>query len=88
MIDHLRDQLKKEGSLNLWLKVHAGASRTCVREFLPDGTIKIDIATKPEKGKANAALIRYLSELFDVPQNSVKILRGETGRKKQVEITL
>lgn len=53
---------------------------------MTDGAIKIDVAAPPEDGKANAELIRFLAEYFDVPRSSVEILSGQTGRRKVVKI--
>jgi uncharacterized protein (TIGR00251 family) len=38
-------------------------------------------------GKANAHLLRFLAELFDVSPSSVELISGETGRDKRVRIT-
>lgn len=46
--------------------------------------LKIRLPAPPVEGKANAALIRFLSDRLDVPANRVSILSGETGRNKRV----
>ena len=37
-------------------------------------------------GAANEELVEFLSEFFDVTDEDVKILRGEKGKEKTVEI--
>jgi uncharacterized protein (TIGR00251 family) len=38
-------------------------------------------------GLANEDLIKILSEYFNVPKTSIKIVRGATSRNKTIEIT-
>jgi len=51
-----------------------------------NGALKIKITAPPVDGKANAALIEFLSDVLDVPKRNIEILKGETGRNKSVEI--
>lgn len=44
--------------------------------------LKVAVTAAPEKGKANARLIRLLADAFDVAKSDVRILRGETERTK------
>lgn len=48
--------------------------------------LKLRIAAPPVEGKANKAVILFLSSWLDVPKTSVSLLRGETGRVKVVEV--
>ena len=50
--------------------------------IVSDDMIKIKITAQPIDGKANKALVEYLSKLFKVPKTSIEILRGETGKDK------
>ncbi len=54
-------------------------------EIIRDGEIiKIKIATQPIDGKANKALIEFLSKNFKIPKTSIKILKGETSKEKTI----
>ena len=53
---------------------------------MSDGTWRVAVSAPAEDGKANAAVIEALAEKFDVPKGAVKIVRGLTGRLKEVEI--
>ncbi len=46
----------------------------------------IAVAAPPEKGKANAALIAWLSKHLKVPKADITVVRGATGRHKVLEI--
>lgn len=49
-----------------------------------NGFLKIKISAVPEKGQANAELIRFLSKIFSLPKTSITILSGETSRQKMI----
>lgn len=49
-----------------------------------DATIKIKITAQPVDGKANKALIEFLSKQFKIPKTSIEILRGETSKEKTI----
>lgn len=46
--------------------------------------LKIKITAQPIEGKANKALIEFLSKNFKIPKTSIKILKGETSKEKTV----
>lgn len=46
--------------------------------------VKIKITAQPIDGKANKALIEFLSKNFKIPKTSIKILKGETSKEKTV----
>ena len=48
--------------------------------------LKIRITAPPVDGKANQHLIRFLAELFQVRQQDVELLSGETSRSKRLAI--
>lgn len=48
--------------------------------------LKIRLQAPPVEGKANVALVRFLSKLFAVPRNAVHIESGELSRQKRVRI--
>jgi uncharacterized protein (TIGR00251 family) len=48
--------------------------------------LKVKINAQPSKGKANRELIKFLAREFNVSKSEVKIIKGEKGRKKIVEI--
>ena len=48
--------------------------------------LKLRIAAPPVEGKANRAVILFLSAWLDVPRSAVSLLRGESARLKVVEL--
>jgi uncharacterized protein (TIGR00251 family) len=49
--------------------------------------LKIRLQAPPVEGKANQALIRFLSDTLDISRAQISIASGETGRNKAVLIT-
>lgn len=50
------------------------------------GALKIKIAAPPLEGQANARLVEFLRQVFDVPSRQVLLKQGGSGRRKVVEI--
>ena len=44
--------------------------------------IKIKITAQPVDGKANKALIEFLSKKIKIPKSAIEIVRGETSKEK------
>jgi uncharacterized protein (TIGR00251 family) len=79
MIEHCKNGVR----LHLWIQ--PGASKS---EIIGpyNNCLKIKIAAPPVDGKANDEIIAFLSQKLKIPKKNIEILRGETGRKKCVEI--
>lgn len=71
--------------VELTLKVVPRASRTEVAGEHGDA-LKIRLQAPPVDGKANAALLEFLSDALDVPRARISLVRGETGRTKTIRI--
>jgi len=48
--------------------------------------ILVGLTSKPEKGKANAELVKKLAKHFGVPSSRVSIVSGHKSRDKVVEV--
>ena len=68
------------------VKVIPHAPKTEFRGTMADGAMKIAVAATPEKGKANAELIRFLAEYFLCAKECVSIKSGLTSNKKIIKI--
>ena len=61
------------------------ASRVAVGPAVGD-RLRVAVTAPPVDGAANAAVIDALARAFGVRRAAVRIVRGETGRRKTVEI--
>ena len=69
----------------LELHVQPGASRTGFAGRHGD-RIKVRVAARAVDGKANQALIEFLSAHYGVPRRNVRITSGLKSRQKRVVI--
>ena len=78
----------KETSKGLLLPVRAmpRASKNEIQGLLGEA-LKVRLQAPPVEGKANQALIRFLSKSLDLSRAQLSIATGETGRNKAVLIT-
>jgi hypothetical protein len=66
-------------------RVQPRASRSGIAGA-PGERLRVRLQAPPVDGRANAALVEFLAETFDVPRAAVTIERGLTGRDKRVRI--
>lgn len=50
------------------------------------GRLKCRLKSKPDGGKANEELIKFLAKKLGISTDDIKILRGATSRNKTVKI--
>jgi uncharacterized protein len=86
MLENFKKELIARGLTYLRVKAIPGAAKTEFKGEMADGTIKIAVAARPEKGKANAALVEFLAEEFGVAKNKANIISGAGARIKLVKI--
>lgn len=67
------------------VKVVPGASKTELMG-LYSGALRIRLASVPEKGKANALLINFLSDLLGCSKKDIEITSGLTNPHKILSI--
>jgi uncharacterized protein len=80
---HLHDG--KKGSA-LAVRVTPRASKDEIVEILSDGTVKVHLTAPPVEGKANQALLKFLSKVLDVPERKLDIVAGAGGRDKLISV--
>ena len=73
----------KHGPTNLAFKILPNASGSEVVGWRGE-FIKIRINAPAVDGKANKALLEFLSDRVGIPKSQVTLLRGETSRQKWI----
>lgn len=77
--------VKGKTAITFNIKVSPNANQTkWLGAFGQD--FKISINASPDKGKANNALIKFLSEEISVPFKNISIVSGETKSFKKIMI--
>jgi uncharacterized protein (TIGR00251 family) len=74
----------KNGKVVLKIKVHHKASRAKI--VANDEFFDIYVTEVPEKGKANASVVKLLSKEFKVAKTKFTIVAGETSKIKTVVV--
>ncbi len=74
-------------AVRIAIRVVPNASATRCEGRDTEGVFKIRLQARPEKGKANKALILFLAKQLGIGRTQVTLVRGETARLKQVAIT-
>ena len=73
------------GGITFEVQVVPRASRDRIGPVVGD-RLKVQLAAPPVDGAANEALVRLVAEKLEVPKRQIRILRGETGRKKLLRV--
>jgi uncharacterized protein (TIGR00251 family) len=81
------DQILRPGKQGLLLLVHV-VPRAARNEIvgIHGGALKVRLNAPPAKGAANAALVELIAEKLGLTRQQVRIISGETARRKTVAI--
>lgn len=72
-------------AITLTLHVQPGAKRSELSGLHGDA-LKIRLAAPPVEGRANAALLKFVAALFEVPLRQVTLKQGGQSRHKIIEV--
>ena len=72
-----------EGGSLLAVRAQPGASKDRIVGF-HGGALKVAVTAPPEKGRANAAIVRVLAKALGVSRGNVAVHSGETSRDKWI----
>jgi uncharacterized protein (TIGR00251 family) len=75
----------KDVRTRLDIRVHPGAGKNEITGFT-GGVLGVKITAQPEKGKANAALVKYLGDILGIAKSRIEIQKGTVSRRKTVTI--
>ncbi len=71
------------------VRITPRASRTAVTGLMGEGddaAMKIALQAPPVEGRANDALIEFLSKLLKTPRSTIEIIGGEHARNKTIRV--
>ena len=74
----------KDG-VTLAVRAQPGARKTTIQGCYGEGSeaqLKIAVQAPPVEGKANAALVAFLSDTFSLSKSKVELVQGELARSK------
>ena len=73
----------RESGVILSLKVNPKARKNALTGIY-DGHLKISVTVPPEKGKANAAVLKLLATELGLKKGDLELIAGETSQQKKV----
>jgi hypothetical protein len=77
-------QQNQDLALNVYVLPRASRNRIA---GMHGKAVKVCITAPPVENKANAAVIRFMADLFGVPKSKVSIKSGRQSRNKKVIIS-
>ena len=75
---------KKQNEIIFTLRILPNSSKNEI--IKADGAIKVKITAPPVDGKANKALLEFLSKTFKIPKTSFSIVKGKTSKDKTLSV--
>jgi len=69
--------------INVWLQPRASRAKIV---GLYNDSLKIAVTAPPLEGKANRQCLKILAKAIRIPPSSLKIISGDTSRRKQIFI--
>ena len=85
LFDYTAGENEESGTAVLRLHVQPGAGRTAVVGRHGDA-LKVRVASPPEGGRANDAVVALIAATFDVKLAQVTLISGQASRAKRVQI--
>lgn len=83
-LSELKKSIELIENFKFKIKVVANSKNNSI-EFC-DEFIKVKIKERAIEGKANKAIIKYLSEILDMPKSKILISHGEKSSLKTIKI--
>ena len=75
----------RQGDVILRVRVRPIASRNAI-VVAPSGSIRVTLTARPVEGKANVALVKFVSGLLGVAKGAVRVSSGAKSREKTLVI--
>ncbi|HWV58005.1 MAG TPA: DUF167 domain-containing protein [Longimicrobiales bacterium] len=77
--------VQRGSAVRLRVRVQPRASRTEIAGE-HDGALRVRLTSPPVEGAANRQLVELLADTFRIPKSAVRVVSGESGRSKLVEL--
>lgn len=79
-----------DAGLRLFIRATPGASRDGIAGLWSgadgEARLAVKVAAPPDKGRANAAIVKLLAKRLSIPKSAVMIIAGDTARLKTLEV--
>jgi uncharacterized protein (TIGR00251 family) len=80
MLQKYARELQEKGKVGLKVRVRTGAAKTALTGILDDATIKIDLKSPAQDGRANTELINFVQKKLGARE--LRIISGVSSKTK------
>ena len=78
---------KTKNGITIEVKVEPRSSQKGIAGVMENNVLKIKLTSPPVEGAANEQLIEVIAEALKVKRSQVKVIRGQSSKRKVVEIS-
>jgi uncharacterized protein len=78
---------KTKNGITIEVKVEPRSSQKGIAGVMENNVLKIKLTSPPVEGAANEQLIEVIAEALKVKRAQVKVIRGQSSKRKVVEIS-
>ena len=78
---------KTKSGIMIEVKVEPRSSRRQISGIMDNDILKVKLTAPPVDGSANEQLIELISETTGIRKSQIKIVRGQSSKRKLIEIT-
>jgi uncharacterized protein (TIGR00251 family) len=77
---------KSDEIIHVRVRVIPRANKDQISGFMQDGRLKVRLTAPPVEGKANQALVKFISDTLGIQRGQISITSGTSSRNKTLEI--
>jgi uncharacterized protein (TIGR00251 family) len=78
---------RTKNGITIEVKVEPRSSQKGIAGVMENNVLKVKLTSPPVEGAANEQLIELLAEELKVKKSQIKVIRGQSSKRKVVEIS-
>lgn len=78
---------RTKNGITIEVKVEPRSSQKGIAGVMDNNVLKVKLTSPPVEGAANEQLIEVLAEELQVKRSQVRVIRGQSSKRKVVEIS-
>lgn len=78
---------RTKNGITIEVKVEPRSSQKGIAGVMDNNVLKVKLTSPPVEGAANEQLIEVLAEELKVKRSQVRVIRGQSSKRKVVEIS-
>lgn len=78
---------KTRNGITIEVKVEPRSSQKGIAGVMDNNVLKVRLTSPPVDGAANEQLIEVIAEILKIKRSQVRVIRGQSSKRKVVEIS-